>query len=387
MNLKLVKNFIGFCLIAVLSFGIYYFTEIFQFSVLYAENYYSSNFQTLAENNESTTLSTTFTVTVASVTETRISATGSTKNSLYLGDDPTSVFTNRIFIITFSDQTSQTYYYNEGDWDTTYIDYTYDFSSVGEKTVTVTLIGYEKYPATFTITVKAVELVDVTLNWTGSHKTSYFVGDEIDLTNCVLTAKYNNGSTNVLYYNDYEVSFMNACDVEYDFSTSGEKTVTIIWKSYSDYPVIYTVTVNSIVPVSIEVTKTPSKILYHEGEELDVTGGQVTVTFNDGHTEVLDMTDDCFSYEYDFSTGGTKTVTVLYEFYNPDTQSYQLTSVSYVLNGNDDSDNDNDLIIDITDKIKKIDKKILYVIGGVGLLLILYLIFSVISKAKNRGKR
>ena len=43
---------------------------------------------------------------------------------------------------------------------------------------------------------------------------------------------------------------------------------------------------------SIEITTPPTKIDYIVGEELDVTGGKVTVTYSDNTTAELDLTLD-----------------------------------------------------------------------------------------------
>ena len=55
----------------------------------------------------------------------------------------------------------------------------------------------------------------------------------------------------------------------------------------------------------------PTKTEYSCGDELDLTGGKVTVTYKSGETETLDITPEMVS-GFDSTTAGTKTVTVTY---------------------------------------------------------------------------
>ena len=61
----------------------------------------------------------------------------------------------------------------------------------------------------------------------------------------------------------------------------------------------------------VEVTTQPSKTEYEVGESFDFTGAKVTLTFDDGTTQELAVTNGMVGY-YDFSTTGAKTVTLTY---------------------------------------------------------------------------
>ena len=63
---------------------------------------------------------------------------------------------------------------------------------------------------------------------------------------------------------------------------------------------------------SISLSKLPEKLEYFLFEELDITGGEVLVTFNDGSTGEISLTEEMVT-GFDSATVGTKTVTVTYE--------------------------------------------------------------------------
>ena len=63
---------------------------------------------------------------------------------------------------------------------------------------------------------------------------------------------------------------------------------------------------------SIEINTVPDKKEYNIGEKLDVTGGKLTVTYDNGETGTIDIKSDMCK-GFDSTTAGTKTVTVTYE--------------------------------------------------------------------------
>ncbi|MCR4780262.1 MAG: bacterial Ig-like domain-containing protein [Ruminiclostridium sp.] len=62
---------------------------------------------------------------------------------------------------------------------------------------------------------------------------------------------------------------------------------------------------------SIAVKTAPTKTAYYTGDAFDVTGGTITVTFEDGRTKVIDMTLGMIS-GYDPNKTGKQTITVTY---------------------------------------------------------------------------
>lgn len=109
----------------------------------------------------------------------------------------------------------------------------YDPNAVGDQKITVT---YEGVSATFTVTVKASEKPQPTLDkieLSGDVKTEYTQGEKLDLSKLVVTAVYSDGSKAEIKADDYTVS-------GYDPNTVGEQTVTV---TYGGKTASFTVTV------------------------------------------------------------------------------------------------------------------------------------------------
>ena len=248
-----------------------------------------------------------------------ISVTAPTKVA-YLTTDTSLDLAGMVVTANYSDSTSKAIAqgYNVS---------TVDFSTPGEKTVTVT---YEGKTDSFKITVAsptpAVTLVSITV--TAPTKVAYLTTDTaLDLTGLVVTANYSD-NTHTPITQGYDVSRV-------DFSTPGEKTVTVTYQGKTDS---FKITVTSPAPavtlVSISVTA-PTKVAYSTADTaLDLAGMVVTANYsNDTHETITQ------GYEVgtvDFSTPGEKTVTVTYQ---GKTDSFKVTvanqkfTVKFVVDG------------------------------------------------------
>ena len=127
-------------------------------------------------------------------------------------------------------------------------------------------------------------------------KSQYYIDESLDTTGLVVTAKYEIAP--------YSRNVTDLCDFEYDFSVSGIRTVTV---KFGGLTVTFDVTVRDIALDRIDVTNFPDKTEYKVGEEFDPTGLEVTGTYNNGDT--ANVTDNC-TFEYDFTSAGSKTVTI-----------------------------------------------------------------------------
>ena len=86
----------------------------------------------------------------------------------------------------------------------------------------------------------------------------------------------------------------------------------------------------------IEVTA-PEKVEYVEGrEELDLSGGKVTVTYDNGSSEEVDLTAEMVD-GFDNTVVGSQTLTVTY---NGFTDTFDVTIIAYVLIGDIDGDDE-----------------------------------------------
>ena len=142
--------------------------------------------------------------------------------------------------------------------------------------------------------------------------TTYAEGDDFNTSGMTVTATYSDLTTKQV--TDYDV-------LDGDNLYYGQKTVTI---SYTEngitMQVEQAITVNQIEPdreiVSMEIEALPTKTIYTQNEELDLTGGIVKVTYSDGTTIEMNLNSKSFTLTgYNNQTLGTQTITVEYEGY------------------------------------------------------------------------
>ena len=117
----------------------------------------------------------------------------------------------------------------------------YDTSVPGEQAVTVT---YGGKTVQFNITVTPKSLTGIELTHTPD-KLIYYQGDTLDITGMVITAVYNNNTTQFIDNGDLEISELN--------DSVGEQTVTV---TYGGQSAEFTVTVLEI-PVQTETVEMP----------------------------------------------------------------------------------------------------------------------------------
>ena len=146
------------------------------------------------------------------------------------------------------------------------------------------------------------ELVSISI--TPPTKTEYLEGKEqLDVTGGKLKLTYNNGTTEVI---DLAADMVSG----FDNTKVGKQTLTVTYQGKTT-----TLEVEIIAKSldSITVTTLPSKRNYLEGKDkLDVTGGKLTLTYNNGTTEVIDLAADMVS-GFDNTKVGKQTLTVTYQ--------------------------------------------------------------------------
>lgn len=145
------------------------------------------------------------------------------------------------------------------------------------------------------------EVVLLSISLAGPNKTTYQVGDTLDLTGLVVTGTYSDGSTKII--TDYEIS-------DVDFSSSGTKIVTV---KKDDQTASFIIVVDEkgqsskvLTSISIEGNY---KTEYYVGDELDFTNLVVKASYSDGSTKEVT---NYLMYKPDTSTVGVKKVTIIY---------------------------------------------------------------------------
>lgn len=171
-----------------------------------------------------------------------------------------------------------------------------DLSSAGTKTVTVT---YQGKTTTFEVVVADKKAVSMTLN--GVDGKSIIEGTKLDVVGMSADITYDDGSVENVALTDDMVS--------YDNSKVGQSTATV---KVAGLTKTFTFDVVAKTLEKIEVTTQPDKIRFFLNKTVDFSGAKITASYNNGTTEVVDVTSDMCS-SVDTSTLGEKTVTVIYQ--------------------------------------------------------------------------
>lgn len=145
-----------------------------------------------------------------------------------------------------------------------------DMGTPGQKVVTV---SYLDKSATFNITVVNEALTALIVK-SLPNKTVYQIGETFDPTGLVINSITNTNKIGVV--SDYVLS-------EVDMLTEGSKLVDV---TFDDLTISFAITVLKASVASINVTKM-GKIVYEEGEALDLSGFAFAATYSDGSTQAI----------------------------------------------------------------------------------------------------
>jgi hypothetical protein len=176
------------------------------------------------------------------------------------------------------------------------------YYTMGTQLLTVTVNGKI---TTFSVTVTEASAATLQSIAVASlpAKTTYTVGESLDLSGIVVIGTYSDGNTKAETVSTSNISGYNA-------NTTGTQllTVTVDGKTAT-----FSVTVNAVDAAtlwSIEITSWPAKTYYTVGESLDLSGIVVIGTYSDGNTKQESVSTANVS-GYDAYTAGTQTLTVM----------------------------------------------------------------------------
>lgn len=173
----------------------------------------------------------------------------------------------------------------------------FDTSTTGEKTLTITYEG-----KTFTHDYSVHEVRATNIEIETPFKTNYYTGSVLDITGGKVNATYENGTTETI---DVTADMIS----NFDTSEAGEFALTLTHAEYS-IVIDYTVSDAQLTTISI---KTQFKTEYFEGEDLDITGGTLTATYEDGNSETIAITLDMIGETFSSETAGSKIMTITYK--------------------------------------------------------------------------
>ena len=136
---------------------------------------------------------------------------------------------------------------------------------------------------------------------TAPTKTSYFIGQELDVTGGTITVSYEFGDDKTV---DITADMISG----FDNTKEGNQTLTVTYGGLTD---TFDVTFSEAKITDIELYSTPAKTSYSIGDKLDVTGGRLKVFYEDGSSDIIDITADMVT-GFDSTKEGTNALTVTY---------------------------------------------------------------------------
>ena len=136
-------------------------------------------------------------------------------------------------------------------------------------------------------------------------KTSYYQKQTLNTSGGVITATYNDGTSEDISMNDSSVKITG-----FNSSIVGEQDVTVTYKGKSTS---FKVTIMENDVSSISIKTNPSKVNYYVGDSLSLARGVITVHYADGSTKNISMSNSAVTVSgFNSETAGTKTITVKY---------------------------------------------------------------------------
>lgn len=183
----------------------------------------------------------------------------------------------------------------------------YDANKEGMQNISVTY-GSQKVSTSYSIEMAPIPLEKIDIK-TMPKKLSYYVGEEIDLTGLELTGTKINGNT-------FDITEGFTCSPT-KAMTEGTQKITI---TYEGKNTTFDVTVKNTVLERIDIKTMPKKLSYYVGDEIDLTGLELTGTNTNGST--FDITEGFTCSPTKLLSIGTNDVIVTY---NEKTTSFKVT--------------------------------------------------------------
>ena len=174
----------------------------------------------------------------------------------------------------------------------------YNCNKNGKYTVTVTVNG-QKTSVSFQINK---EISNITVK-AGTYKTEYALGITPDYSSWILLVTYRDGSHSEITMDDPDVSITG-----YQPNVAGSQRILVKYKNQST-SVNVTVTAKSV--ESVTIRSNIIKTNYLVGDDIDPSGGELLIYYDDRSYEVIPMTSGMFS-GYDKTYVGEQNVTVTY---------------------------------------------------------------------------
>ena len=176
-------------------------------------------------------------------------------------------------------------------------------SSIGTSKV---YVYYMSYQVDFSVNIISKQVVGMNIKKKPT-KTTYIQNyEDLDLTGGIITVKYTNNSTSEISLSNENIKISG-----FNNSNIGTNKITIEYLGFKDE---FNIDIISRQAVSILISKMPNKIKYSlNSKQIDLTGGEITITYNDNTTSTTSLTDNNVKVKgFDTSKIGTKKIVIDY---------------------------------------------------------------------------
>lgn len=152
----------------------------------------------------------------------------------------------------------------------------YDTNLVGKQTITVT---YKGETTTFDVNVIEKVITKIEMN-SLPNKVNYLVDQKFEINGATIKVYYNDGSEEIVNVDSNMFNLPN-------MSKIGNQTIIV---NYGGLTTSFEILINDKTLINITVSTLPDKTEYIEGQGLDVTGGKLLLTYDNGSSEIIDIT-------------------------------------------------------------------------------------------------
>ena len=221
---------------------------------------------------------TTFDVEIVSKQITEIKVTKMPTKTSYIQNYEKIDLTGGIITVTYNDNTTDTISMTNENIEVT----GFNNRKIGKNVLTIDYKGKE---TTFEVEIVAKQITGIQVTKMPT-KTSYIQNYEIiDLTGGVITVTYNDDSTDTISMTNENVEVTG-----FSNENVGKNVLTV---KYEGKQATFEIEIILKQITGIQVTKMPTKMSYIQNDEkMDLTGGVITVTYNDNTTDTISMTNE-----------------------------------------------------------------------------------------------
>ena len=199
----------------------------------------------------------------------------------------------------------------------------FDNSKIGTNTLTVT---YNEHSTTFNVDIVSKIVTGIEIQSLPTKKDYIQNYEDLDLTGGTIKITYDDETTSIISMNNKNVKVTG-----FDNSKVGTNTLSV---SYLSKTITFNLNIISKQITGINVSTLPSRISYIQNyEDLDLTGGYITIKFDDNTINTISMKNSNVKVTgFDNSKIGTNTLTVSYfghsTTFNIEIISKEVTSIS-----------------------------------------------------------